>query len=109
MLYEVITQLVIDLTEGSTLETTDRVVREVEDFLATVNEVTDFTAYVGTSSAMDFNGMVRHYYLRQGPHLADIRVNLSPKKQRSMQSHPITLRLRTLILTNYAELRNNFV
>jgi len=87
-------QLVIDLPEGSTLEATDRVVREVEDFLATVNEVTDFTAYVGTSSAMDFNGMVRHYYLRQGPHLADIRVNLSPKKQRSMQSHPITLRLR---------------
>jgi multidrug efflux pump subunit AcrB len=87
-------QLVIDLPEGSTLESTDQVVRELEDYLATVNEITDFAAYVGTASAMDFNGMVRHYYLRQGPHLADIRVNLAPKSARSMQSHPITLRLR---------------
>jgi multidrug efflux pump subunit AcrB len=87
-------QLVVDLPEGSPLETTDRVVRELEDYLATVNEVTDFQAYVGTASAMDFNGMVRHYYLRQGPHLADLRVNLAPKSARGMQSHPITLRLR---------------
>jgi len=87
-------QLVVDLPEGSSLESTDRVVRELEDYLATVNEVTDLTAYVGTASAMDFNGMVRHYYLRQGPHLADIRVNLAPKSRRSMQSHPLTLRLR---------------
>jgi multidrug efflux pump subunit AcrB len=87
-------QLVVDLPEGSTLEETDRTVRALEDYLATVNEVTDFEAYVGTASAMDFNGMVRHYYLRQGPHLADIRVNLAPKSQRKMQSHPITLRLR---------------
>ena len=87
-------QLVIDLPEGSTLETTDRVTRELEDYLATVNEVTDLTSYVGTASAMDFNGMVRHYYLRQGPHLADIRINLAPKSERSMQSHPLTLRLR---------------
>ncbi|NJC88525.1 MAG: efflux RND transporter permease subunit [Desulfuromonas sp.] len=88
-------QLVVDLPEGSTLETTDRVVRDLEDYLATVNEVTDFESYVGTASAMDFNGMVRHYYLRQGPHLADLRVNLAPKSRRSMQSHPITLRLRS--------------
>lgn len=87
-------QLVIDLPEGSTLEATDRTVRALEDYLATVNEVTDFAAYVGTASAMDFNGMVRHYYLRQGPHLADIRVNLVNKSERSMQSHAITLRLR---------------
>ncbi|MHB8708109.1 MAG: efflux RND transporter permease subunit, partial [Desulfuromonadales bacterium] len=87
-------QLVVDLPEGSPLEATDRVVRALEDYLGTVNEVTDLTAYVGTASAMDFNGMVRHYYLRQGPHLADIRVNLAPKSARSMQSHPLTLRLR---------------
>jgi len=87
-------QLVIDLPEGSTLETTDKAVRELEDYLATINEVTDFESYVGTASAMDFNGMVRHYYLRQGPHLADIRVNLVDKSERSMQSHAITLRLR---------------
>lgn len=87
-------QLVVDLPEGSTLEATDRAVRALEDYLATVNEVTDFEAYVGTSSAMDFNGMVRHYYLRQGPNLADIRINLAPKSLRAMQSHAITLRLR---------------
>lgn len=87
-------QLVVDLPEGSTLEATDRAVRDLEDYLATVNEVTDLTAYVGTASAMDFNGMVRHYYLRQGPNLADIRVNLAAKSRRSMQSHPLTLRLR---------------
>jgi len=87
-------QLVIDHPEGTTLEETDRTVRALEDYLATVNEVTDYESYVGTASAMDFNGMVRHYYLRQGPHLADIRVNLAPKSRRSMQSHPLTLRLR---------------
>ncbi len=87
-------QLVVDLPEGATLEATDRVVRELEDYLSTVNEVTDFESYVGTASAMDFNGMVRHYYLRQGPNLADVRVNLAPKGKRSMQSHPLTLRLR---------------
>jgi multidrug efflux pump subunit AcrB len=87
-------QLVLDLPEGTTLETTDRAVRALEDFLATVNEVSDFQAYVGTASAMDFNGMVRHYYLRQGPHLADIRVNLADKSRRSQQSHAIALRLR---------------
>lgn len=87
-------QLVVDLPEGSTLETTDQAVRALEDYLATINEVTDFESYVGTASAMDFNGMVRHYYLRSGPHLADIRVNLVAKSERSMQSHAITLRLR---------------
>ena len=100
-------QLVVDLPEGSTLETTDRAVRALEDYLATVNEVTDFESYVGTASAMDFNGMVRHYYLRSGPHLADIRVNLVPKNKRSMQSHAITLRLRnelTAIATRHGAL-----
>ncbi|BCR03268.1 acriflavine resistance protein B [Desulfuromonas versatilis] len=87
-------QLVVDLPEGATLEETDRAVRALEDFLATVNEVTDFQAYVGTASAMDFNGMVRHYYMRSGPNVADIRVNLAHKSERAQQSHAITLRLR---------------
>ena len=87
-------QLVLDLPEGTTLETTDAAVRALEDYLGTVNEVTDFAAYVGTASAMDFNGMVRHYYLRQGPNLADIRINLADKSKRAQQSHEITLRLR---------------
>ncbi len=87
-------QLVLDLPEGTTLETTDAAVRALEEYLGTVNEVTDFEAYVGTASAMDFNGMVRHYYLRQGPNLADIRINLAAKAERAQRSHEITLRLR---------------
>ena len=87
-------QLLVDLPEGATLEDTDAVVRELEEYLTTVNEVTDFEAYVGTASAVDFNGMVRHYYLRQSPNLADIRVNLAAKGERAQQSHLIALRLR---------------
>jgi len=97
-------QLVVDLPEGSTLEETDRAVRALEDYLVTVNEVTDVAAYVGTASAMDFNGMVRHYYMRQAVNLADLRINLVEKGKRSQQSHDITLRLRndlTRIATAY--------
>jgi multidrug efflux pump subunit AcrB len=87
-------QLVLDLPEGTTLEETDRVTRELEDYLTRVNEVTDVSSYVGTASAMDFNGMVRHYYMREGGNLADLRVNLVDKSRRAQQSHAITLRLR---------------
>ena len=87
-------QLVVDLPEGATLEQTDRAVRALEDYLVTVNEVTNVSAYVGLASAIDFNGLVRHYYMRQGPNVADIRINLAGKGQRDMQSHAITLRLR---------------
>jgi multidrug efflux pump subunit AcrB len=87
-------QIVIDMPEGTTLETTDAVVRDFERYLRTVSEVTNYTSYVGIPSPMDFNAMVRHYYLRKGPHQADIRVNLALKGQREMQSHSIALRLR---------------
>ncbi len=87
-------QLVLDMPEGTTLEASDRAVRDFEAYLATVPEVTDFTSYVGLASPMDFNGLVRHYYLRRGSNLADIRVNLVPKKRREQQSHQIVLRLR---------------
>jgi multidrug efflux pump subunit AcrB len=87
-------QLVIDMPEGTPLETTDAVARDLEDFLRTVPEVHNFTALVGGASPMDFNGLVRHYYLRQGPHVADIRINLAHRKQRKMNSHAIALRIR---------------
>jgi multidrug efflux pump subunit AcrB len=86
--------LVLDMDKGTTLERTDAVVREFEQFLASVPEVTDYTSYVGVPSLIDFNGLVRHYYLRQAPHLAEIRVNLVAKKHRRQQSHGIGLRLR---------------
>jgi multidrug efflux pump subunit AcrB len=87
-------QIVVDMPESATLERTDATVRELEQYLRTVPEVTSFTATVGTSSPMDFNGLVRHYYLRQGPSVADVRVNLLPRKQREMDSHALVLRIR---------------
>ncbi len=87
-------QIVVDMPESTTLETTAAVTGEIEDLLGTVPEITDFTTIVGTASPMDFNGLVRHYYLREGPHLADIRVNLLHRKKRQMDSHSIMLRIR---------------
>jgi multidrug efflux pump subunit AcrB len=87
-------QIVIDMPEGTTLEHTSRVVSEFESFLQKVNEVTSITSYIGEPSPMDFNGMVRHYFLRKGSHLADIRANLVDKSKREQQSHTILLRIR---------------
>jgi multidrug efflux pump subunit AcrB len=80
-------QIVLDLPESASLEHSSRVVQDFEEYLTRVPEVSDFTTYVGTSSPMDFNGLVRHYYLRKGGNVADIRVNLAPKERRAMQSH----------------------
>ena len=87
-------QLVIDLDEGSSLEATDRVVQAFEEYLRTVPEVDNLVSFTGTASPMDFNGMVRHYFMRSQSHQADIRVNLVDKSRRSSQSHAIVLRLR---------------
>ena len=87
-------QVVIDMPEGTTLEATEAAAGALADYLVRVPEVTDVSTYVGTSSPMDFNGLVRHYYLRRGAHVADIRLNLAGKKQRTQQSHALGLRLR---------------
>jgi len=87
-------QIVIDMPEGTTLERTEFVTRRLASYLATVPEVRDYQLYVGLASPMDFNGMVRKYYLRHGSHLAEIRVNLVHKHYRSHQSHEIILRIR---------------
>jgi multidrug efflux pump subunit AcrB len=83
------------MPEGTSLEATDAVVRQFEDYLRTVPEMTHYVTYTGVASPIDFNGLVRHYYLRKGPHLADIRVNLADKGRRAQQSHAIVLRLRS--------------
>ncbi len=88
-------QIVIDMPEGTTLETTDRVVTAFEKYLSHVPEITMFTTFTGMASPMDFNGMVRHYYLRNGDNVADIKINLVDKSLRDAQSHEIVLRLRT--------------
>ena len=87
-------QLVVDMPAGTPLEKTDAVVRRIEDYLRTVPEIVDYTATVGDSSPMDFNGLVRHYYLRQGPNMADVRLNLLHRTRREMNSHAIALRIR---------------
>jgi multidrug efflux pump subunit AcrB len=86
--------LLVDMPEGTTLEGTDKVVTDLERYLATVNEVRDLESYVGLASPMDFNGMVRQYYLRKGSNVADIRVNLLEKHERTVQSHALVLRIR---------------
>lgn len=87
-------QLVIDMPRGTTLEDTDAVAAALGRYLATANEVTDYQTYVGLAAPMDFNGMVRHYYLRQGSYVGEIRINLLPKEERKYQSHEIALRIR---------------
>ena len=86
--------LVVDMPAGTTLERTDAAARDFEAYLQTVPEVTDFEAYVGTHSPVDFNGLSRKYFLRELPNKADIRVNLIHKTERHAASHMIALRLR---------------
>jgi multidrug efflux pump subunit AcrB len=89
-------QVILDMPEGTTLEETARVTRELADRLATDGDVTDLELYVGTAAPYNFNGLIRHYFppLRQGPNVADIQVNLRSKSERSAQSHDIAGRLR---------------
>jgi multidrug efflux pump subunit AcrB len=86
--------LVLDMPAGTTLERTDAAVREFEDYLASVPEITDYEAYVGTASPVDFNGMLRQYFLRRAPNRADIRINLIHKTEREHPSHSLALRIR---------------
>ncbi|MEN6625540.1 MAG: efflux RND transporter permease subunit [Candidatus Sumerlaeia bacterium] len=87
-------QVVVDMDEGTTLERTEAATRALAQYLRTVPEVVNFTGFVGLSSPMDFNGMVRHYYMRQGGNVADLRVSLIGKKTRAQQSHALILRIR---------------
>jgi multidrug efflux pump subunit AcrB len=86
--------ILLDMNEGTTLERTSAVMQQIEDRIAQEPEVIDYTSYSGCPSPIDFNGLVRHYYLRGGTHQGEIRVNLVGKKNRVQQSHAITLRLR---------------
>jgi multidrug efflux pump subunit AcrB len=87
-------QIIVDMPEGSTLEQTAAVTREIGSFIGAVDEVTDYQMYAGTASPYNFNGLVRHYFLRRGPNVADIQVNLAPKGERDAQSHEIAKRVR---------------
>jgi len=90
-------QVIIDAPDGTSLEHTARITREMGDALRNVPEVTDFQMYVGASAPFNFNGLVRHYYLRKASNLADIQVNLLPKEERKDQSHDSAKRIRPLV------------
>ncbi len=87
-------QVVVDLPEGTPLEETHRVLQALADHLATVPEVTDYQIYAGASAPINFNGLVRQYYLRRAPHQGDIQVNLTDRDRRQRQSHEIALAAR---------------
>jgi multidrug efflux pump subunit AcrB len=87
-------QVIVDMPNGTTLEQTARVAQELAVAAGQQREVTNLQTYAGTASPYNFNGLVRHYYLRRGPNVADIQVNLLPKDARSLQSHEIAKRMR---------------
>jgi multidrug efflux pump subunit AcrB len=87
-------QVIVDMPDGTTLEQTARVTGEIARRIAREPEVLNYQIYAGTAAPHNFNGLVRHYFLRQGPNEADIQVNLLPKDERSEQSHDIAKRIR---------------
>ncbi len=82
-------QVVIDMPEGTTLERTAAVTKEIAQHLSTVPEVVDYQNYIGASAPITFNGLVRHYDMRGGSNMADIQVNLLHKEDRDLQSHDL--------------------
>jgi multidrug efflux pump subunit AcrB len=87
-------QVVIDMPEGTSLEHTARVLAELGAYIATIPEVTDYQSYIGTAAPINFNGLLRQYYLRSGSNIADIQVNLRDKSLRERKSHEIALSVR---------------
>jgi multidrug efflux pump subunit AcrB len=87
-------QIILNMPEGSALERTAQAAREIAAAVRTEPEVTDYEIYAGVSSPFNFNGLVRHYFMRRGANVADIQVNLVPKGERKAQSHDIARRVR---------------
>ena len=87
-------QLIVDMPEGTTLETTARVARELAEVTLEIAEVTHTQVYAGTAAPINFNGLVRHYDLRRGSNTADVQVNFVHKGDRSKQSHDLAKLLR---------------
>ncbi|TAN00194.1 MAG: efflux RND transporter permease subunit, partial [Rhodanobacteraceae bacterium] len=90
-------QVVVDMPEGSTLETTDQLLTQMAHALDRVQEVMNYQGYAGTAAPITFNGLVRQYYLRSGPIDGDLQVNLVDKHDRKRQSHQIALAVRPML------------
>ncbi len=87
-------QVIVNMPEGTPVETTSQVLGELARVIEAVPEVTDYQVYAGTAAPINFNGLVRQYYLRQAPEFGDIQVNLLDKHERDRQSHEIALSVR---------------
>jgi len=90
-------QLIVDMPEGTTLERTSEVAHALALAVARDEAVRDVQTYAGVGAPFNFNGLVRHYFLRRGPTVADVQVNLEAKHERSEQSHEIALRVRPVV------------
>ncbi len=90
-------QVILTMPEGSSLERTAQAAREMAAAIRTEPEVTDYQIYVGVASPFNFNGLVRHYFLRRGANVADVQVNLVGKHERKAQSHDIAKRVRPAV------------
>jgi len=87
-------QIVVDTKEGTTLETTNQIMVEIADYLTSIPEITHMVGYSGTASPINFNGLVRQYFLRQDANMGDIQISLVDKKLRDRQSHEIAVAIR---------------
>jgi multidrug efflux pump subunit AcrB len=90
-------QVILNMPEGTSLEQTAAVAREMAAAIRTEPEVTDYQVYAGVASPYNFNGLVRHYFMRRGANVADIQVNLVGKHERKAQSHDIAKRIRPAV------------
>ncbi|MGE0161240.1 MAG: efflux RND transporter permease subunit [Gemmatimonadales bacterium] len=90
-------QLIVDMPEGTSLERTSEVAHALAVAVGRDEAVRDVQVYAGTAAPFNFNGLVRHYFLRRGPTVADVQVNLSPKDERGDQSHAVALRMRPAV------------
>jgi multidrug efflux pump subunit AcrB len=90
-------EIVLNMPEDSSLERTALAAREIAAAVRREQEVTDYQVYVGTAAPYSFNGMMRHYYLRKSANLAEVQVNLLPKRERAEQSHAIAVRIRPAV------------
>ncbi|HVQ53686.1 MAG TPA: efflux RND transporter permease subunit, partial [Thermoanaerobaculia bacterium] len=90
-------QVVVDFPEGTTLETTHRALSEMAGALGSIPEVVGTEVYAGAAAPYNFNGLVRHYFLRSGPHQGDVQVALAPRKNRRRSSHAVAREARPLV------------
>ncbi len=100
-------QIIVDMPEGTPLESTNRVLQALANEVDKIPEVTDYQLYAGTAAPINFNGLVRQYYLRSEPFMGDIQVNLTDKHERKRKSHEIALDARERLTAIAAQFNAN--